>query len=199
MIRRVGDVRRRGKATGGELTLIEAVGRLNEFETSRRPWRWGRRWRQAEGEAGVSAPSSRGRARRAAVRAAVDRADRGRAGPRARCVSRGGGGFGRRRSLSRSDPSRDVACEGEDRAHRLVARIGGRSEPARAAAVDHRDAALAAIGGRRLGGAPAAGSAVHPDVLDPEVGALGIVSSARSGRVPMTTPSTPPAPGVRDD
>src|SRR5829696_5382187 len=74
--------------------------------------------------------------------------------------------------LWRSDPSRDVAGEGEDRAHRLVARIGGRSEHARAAAVDHRDAVLAAVVGRLLRDAPVAGTPVHPDVPDPELGAL---------------------------
>ena len=56
--------------------------------------------------------------------------------------------------------------------HRLVAAIGGGIEHARAAAVDHRDALLAAVVGRRLGDAPGAGSAVHPDMLDGEVGAL---------------------------
>src|SRR5512133_3267024 len=71
-----------------------------------------------------------------------------------------------------SDSLRDVARQGEDKAHRLVTGISSGVEHARTTAVDHRDAALPAIRGRGLGDAAGAGAAVHPDVLDPEFGAL---------------------------
>ena len=50
--------------------------------------------------------------------------------------------------VRRSDLLRDAARQGEDDAHRLVSEVGGRVEHARAAAVDHRDAVLAAEVGR---------------------------------------------------
>ena len=76
------------------------------------------------------------------------------------------------------DLSRDIALEREEESHRLVPAISGRLEHARIGAVDHRDVPLPAILRRRLGDAPCAGAAVHPDVLDAEVRASRIVSSA---------------------
>src|SRR5215217_2098320 len=71
-----------------------------------------------------------------------------------------------------SDRFWDVAIQREDYAHELVTQIGGGIEHARATAVDHRDAVLPSVVGRRFGDAAGAGTAVHPDMLDPEPGAL---------------------------
>src|SRR5215207_389421 len=60
------------------------------------------------------------------------------------------------------DLSWDVAVEREDEAHRLVADVGGGVEHARAAAVDHGDAVLAAVlsgGVRDAAGAEVSGIA----------------------------------------
>ena len=61
--------------------------------------------------------------------------------------------------------------------------IGGGIEHARAAAVDDGDAALPPILGGRLGDTPCSGAAVHPDVLDVELGALahGVFGDRRPG------------------
>src|SRR4051794_16963419 len=68
-----------------------------------------------------------------------------------------------------SDLPRDVAGEGQQRAHQLVARVRGRAEHAGAAAVDDHDPVTAPVVGGLLGDAPAAGSAVHPHVCDSEL------------------------------
>ena len=68
--------------------------------------------------------------------------------------------------------SRNVAVEREEEPHRLVAGIGGRSEHARAPAVDHGDAVRAPVPRCRFGDAAGSGAAMHPDVLDPELKAL---------------------------
>ena len=123
---------------------------------------------EAARPSGSSAAAGSAAARRAAPRAARA-ARRGRARARrrrgcrrcacARCGPRPRARGRWRRAATatqswRSDTPRDVAGEGQDRAHRLVAAVGGRAEHARAAAVDHRDAVLAAVVGRRLGDAP---------------------------------------------
>src|SRR5262245_25520161 len=61
---------------------------------------------------------------------------------------------------------------GERDAHDLVAEVGGRAEHQRAAAVDHGDPVSAAVVRGGGGHARAAAAPVHPDVLDPEPGAL---------------------------
>src|SRR5215213_954056 len=71
-----------------------------------------------------------------------------------------------------SDRFRDVTIEREDNAHELVSQISGGFEHAWATAVDHRDAVLSPVVGRRFGDAACAGTAVHPNVLDPEPGTL---------------------------
>src|SRR5918994_2642502 len=83
---------------------------------------------------------------------------------------------------SDSDLPRNAARQGEEDAHHLVPAIGGRLKHARAAAVDDRDATLAAVGCRRRRDAPASGAPMHPDVLDPELGALahGLVGDLRA-------------------
>jgi hypothetical protein len=65
-----------------------------------------------------------------------------------------------------------VTVEREDEAHRLVPEVCGGVEHARAAAVDDGDAALPSVRGGRLRDAARAEGAVHPDVLDAELGAL---------------------------
>src|SRR5215207_4921977 len=70
------------------------------------------------------------------------------------------------------DLSWDVALEREDEPHRLVANVGRRVEHARAAAVDHGDAALAAVLSGGVRDTAGAEGAMHPHVLDPELGAL---------------------------
>src|SRR5215218_1359490 len=70
------------------------------------------------------------------------------------------------------DLSRYVTVEREDEPHRLVADVGGGVEHARAAAVDHGDAVLAAVPRGRVRDAAGAEGAVHPHVLDPKVGAF---------------------------
>src|SRR5215216_2363444 len=70
------------------------------------------------------------------------------------------------------DLSWDVAVEREDEPHRLVADVGGGVEHAGAAAVDHRDAVLAAVLSGGVGDAAGAEGAMHPDVLDLELCAL---------------------------
>ena len=85
---------------------------------------------------------------------------------------RTGGGLRRRRRPRWSDLPRDVAGQGQQRPHHLVAAVRGRAEHARAAAVDHGDAVLAAVLGGGWRDAAGAGAAVHPHVRDPELGAL---------------------------
>ncbi len=74
--------------------------------------------------------------------------------------------------LLRSDLPRNIARQGHHDPHRLVPEIGGRLEHARAATVDHGDTLLATVVGSRLRDAPGARAAVHPDVVDAELGAL---------------------------
>src|SRR5690242_9539839 len=59
---------------------------------------------------------------------------------------------------------------GVDEAHQLVAEVGGWVEHAGAAAGDHGDAVLPAIGSGGGRDAAGAGPTVHPDVLDAELG-----------------------------
>src|SRR5215207_10997306 len=70
------------------------------------------------------------------------------------------------------DLSWDAAPEREDEAHRLVADVGGGVEHARAAAVDHGDAVVAAVLSGGVRDAAGAEGAMHPHVLDPQVGTL---------------------------
>jgi hypothetical protein len=66
------------------------------------------------------------------------------------------------------------------------------AEHARAAAVDHADAALAPVGGSGLRDTAAAGPRCIRMCSIPSSEHSRIVSSASSGRVPITTASTPP-------
>src|SRR5215204_6329255 len=77
-----------------------------------------------------------------------------------------------RAALGPSHLSWNVATEREEEPHRLVARIGCRSEHAWAAAVDHGDAVRAAQLSCSFGDAAGSGAAVHPCLPDPELDAL---------------------------
>src|SRR5262249_24160149 len=66
----------------------------------------------------------------------------------------------------------DLAGESAYETHDVVRDVRRRIEHQRAAAIDHVDAPLAAVGGSGFGDAALSNGPMHPDVLDAEVGAF---------------------------